>query len=98
MYILVYVDDILFTGSDESAIQQLLLALQTIFNMRNVGPVTYFLGLQVTQQADGLHLNQCKYAADLLHHMGMSECCLVSTLLPLKLSFSPATIVFLFST
>ncbi|PKU59400.1 Retrovirus-related Pol polyprotein from transposon TNT 1-94 [Dendrobium catenatum] len=91
LYILVYVDDILFTGSDSSAVNQLLIALQNRFNMRNLGHVTYFLGLQITKQPHGLHLNQSKYAADLLNRAGMTNCHPVSTPLPTKLKVSPQT-------
>ncbi|XP_020699652.1 uncharacterized protein LOC110111921, partial [Dendrobium catenatum] len=89
MYILVYVDDILLTGSNHSSIAKLVADLHTRFNMKNLGPVSYFLGLQVTQQPNGIHLNQYKYAADLLNRAGMSESRPVNTPLPLKLSVSP---------
>ncbi|KAI0519586.1 hypothetical protein KFK09_007037 [Dendrobium nobile] len=89
MYILVYVDDILLTGSNHSSIAKLLADLHNRFNMKNLGPVSYFLGLQVTQQPNGIHLNQSKYAADLLNRAGMPEARPVNTPLPLKLSVSP---------
>ncbi|XP_020676618.1 uncharacterized protein LOC110095421 [Dendrobium catenatum] len=57
--------------------------------MKNLGPVSFFLGLQVTQQPNGLHLNQSKYVADLLNRAGMSESRPVNTPLPLKIWVSP---------
>ncbi|KAI0519453.1 hypothetical protein KFK09_006901 [Dendrobium nobile] len=84
LYILVYVDDILLTGNSTSEIDNLLTALHVRFSMRNLGPVSQFLGLQITSTATGLHLAQSIYATSILHKAGMVDCKPVSTPLPTK--------------
>ncbi|CAL2270230.1 unnamed protein product [Prunus armeniaca] len=66
VFILVYVDDILVTGSSPSACQQVIQHLSSQFPVKDLGPLHYFLGLQVTRKDRGLFLNQTKYAYDLL--------------------------------
>ncbi|CAL9029449.1 unnamed protein product [Prunus brigantina] len=67
VFILVYVDDILVTGSSPSACQQVIQHLSSQFPVKDLGSLHYFLGLQVTRSDRGLFLNQTKYAYDLLH-------------------------------
>ncbi|KAI0519536.1 hypothetical protein KFK09_006985 [Dendrobium nobile] len=83
LYILVYVDDILLTGNS-SEIDKLLYALHSRFSMRNLGPVSQFLGLQITPTTTGLHLAQSTYASSILHKASMVDCKPVGTPLPNK--------------
>lgn len=46
-YLLLYVDDILLTGSDASYIDSLVCQLQSHFDMTNLGTLKYFLGLEI---------------------------------------------------
>lgn len=66
LYILVYVDDILITGSDDLAIQRVLDQLNAAVALKDLGDLDYYLGIQVTKTAHGLHLSQKKYIMDLL--------------------------------
>jgi hypothetical protein len=45
--LLVYVDDIVITGTDSNLIEHLKQNLQASFHMKDLGPLTYFLGLEV---------------------------------------------------
>lgn len=63
---LVYVDDILLTGSDIHAIQELVTRLNGMFALKDLGEIDYFLGIQVKHTESGLHLSQTKYITDLL--------------------------------
>lgn len=65
-YLLVYVDDILITGSDSNEIQQLTVALNKAFTLKDLSEVNYFLGIQVTPTSDEMLLTQTKYVIDLL--------------------------------
>lgn len=58
MFLLQYVDDMLLTGNNTNTITQLLTSLGTIFRMKDMGPLHYFLGIQAHFHADGLFLNQ----------------------------------------
>jgi len=67
LLILVYVDDILITGNSSNVIQKFISALQTIFPLKDLGILHYFLGVHVSSLPDGsLFLSQEKYATDLL--------------------------------
>ncbi|XP_020680826.1 uncharacterized protein LOC110098350 [Dendrobium catenatum] len=85
LYLLVYVDDILLTGNSAQALDSLLHALHSRFQMRNLGQASNFLGIQVVPIANGLHLSQSMYATQLLQKAGMQDSKPVLTLLPVKL-------------
>lgn len=68
---LVYVDDIILTGTHISSINSLIRRMQQEFTLKDLGPLSFFLGIQVTHSSNGLHLYQKKYIADLLQHTHM---------------------------
>jgi hypothetical protein len=72
---LVYVDDILITGTHPSVISSIITQLQVEFPLKDLGSLHYFLGIQVTRDSVGLHICQNKYITDLLHktHMDGSK-------------------------
>ncbi|XP_020415542.1 uncharacterized protein LOC109948051 [Prunus persica] len=74
LVLLLYVDDIILTGNNSVLIQQTITALSREFDMKDLGQLTYFLGLQVQYTSTGIHVNQSKYAADLLLKAGMTQC------------------------
>jgi len=54
------------------AIQQLILNLSACFVLKDLGPLHFFLEVQVTHLPNGgLHLSQQKYIIDLLHRTHM---------------------------
>jgi len=69
--ILVYVDDLVLTGNDHEEIAHITSLLDTQFKIKNLGDLTYFLGLEVARNSQGLHICQRKYMLDLLHDTGM---------------------------
>uniref|UniRef100_A0A2N9G021 Integrase catalytic domain-containing protein n=1 Tax=Fagus sylvatica TaxID=28930 RepID=A0A2N9G021_FAGSY len=74
-YLLLYVDDIVLTSNTPSYLDHLIHQLSTVFDLKDLGPLHYFLGLQVTRSSSGLFLNQAKYAHDLIkkHNMLTSK-------------------------
>lgn len=72
--LLLYVDDIIVTGNDLSYISTLIHQLGREFEMTNHGPLTYFLGLQITPSSSGILINQEKYIVDSLQKYNMSAC------------------------
>lgn len=71
---LVYVDDILVTGFDTTEISKLMAKLHQQFALKDLGELSYFLGIQVTRQGDRMHLCQEKYMKELLHKACMIDC------------------------
>ncbi|GJV87693.1 retrovirus-related pol polyprotein from transposon TNT 1-94 [Tanacetum coccineum] len=65
MLVQVYVDDIIF-GSSKSLCTEFEDYMHKRFQMSSIGELTFFLGLQVKQQPDGIFISQDKYVADIL--------------------------------
>ncbi|KAL8153165.1 hypothetical protein V2J09_010925 [Rumex salicifolius] len=70
-HLLVYVDNIILTASSSSLLKNIIATLSTEFVMSDLGPLHYFLGISVTQQASGIHLSQEKYALDIINRVEM---------------------------
>ncbi|KAK4276114.1 hypothetical protein QN277_019103 [Acacia crassicarpa] len=73
-YVLVYVDDIILTGTSAVAISALISALHDQFALKDLGPLTYFLGIEVKRLHDGsLFLSQAKYIRGVLAKAGFTK-------------------------
>jgi hypothetical protein len=79
MFLLVYVDDIIVASSSSTAVAALLRDLKDDFALKDLEPLRYFLGIEVKQIADGIHLSQAKYTANILARVGMVSCKGVTT-------------------
>ncbi|KAF5457496.1 hypothetical protein F2P56_021595, partial [Juglans regia] len=66
IYLLLYVDDIVVTGNDDALLRDFIQRLHREFATKDLGPLSYFLGLEVSSSATGLFLSQAKYAHDIL--------------------------------
>ena len=64
--LLLYVDDMIITGDDMQGVQDLKHFLGRQFEMKDLGPLNYFLGLEVSSSADGYYLTQAKYTSDMI--------------------------------
>ncbi|BBG93897.1 hypothetical protein Prudu_002043 [Prunus dulcis] len=73
IFLLLYVDNIVVTGSDSTHLQQFISLLGGHFDIKDLGPLSYFLGLQVLHKKVTLHINQLKYAHDLLKKSQSSQ-------------------------
>ncbi|KAF5471906.1 hypothetical protein F2P56_008669 [Juglans regia] len=71
LYVLVYVDDILVTGSSKAAIASFILSLKDSFLVKDLGELSFFLGVQASHDSHGLHLGQTRYITDLLESTKM---------------------------
>ncbi|RVW54721.1 Retrovirus-related Pol polyprotein from transposon RE1 [Vitis vinifera] len=79
IYLVVYVDDIVITGSDQNGIQKLKQYLFTHFQTKDLGKLKYFLGIEIAQSSSGVVLSQRKYVLDILEETGMLDCKPVDT-------------------
>jgi hypothetical protein len=65
-YLLVYVDDLLLTGSTSQFLHQFMLELSNRFSIKQLGFPHYFLGIELIPSKDGLLLSQHGYIRELL--------------------------------
>uniref|UniRef100_A0A2N9ELL4 Reverse transcriptase Ty1/copia-type domain-containing protein n=1 Tax=Fagus sylvatica TaxID=28930 RepID=A0A2N9ELL4_FAGSY len=77
--LLLYVDDMIITGDDVQGIQDLKRFLGQHFEMKDLGPLSYFLGLEVSSSSDGYYLTQAKYTSDLISRAGITDNKIVDT-------------------
>jgi hypothetical protein len=75
----VYVDDIIITGDDEVEISRLKDSLRKEFEVKDLGQLKYFLGIEIARSPKGIVLSQRKYVLDLLSDTGMLGCRVAST-------------------
>ncbi|XP_020417302.1 uncharacterized protein LOC109948529 [Prunus persica] len=79
--LIIYVDDMIVTGDDTIEIEGLQKHLASEFEMKDLGSLKYFLGVEVTRSKHGLFLSQRKYVMDLLADIGMLDCKPADTLI-----------------
>jgi hypothetical protein len=78
-YLLLYVDDIVLTSNTPPYLDHLINQLNTVFDLKDLGTLHYFLGLQVSRTTNSLYIKQTKYAHDLLKKHNMLDCKPVSS-------------------
>jgi hypothetical protein len=88
LYVLVYVDDMLVTGTHPTHVSTLIWTLQQEFPLKDLGAFSYFLGIHAVRSSQGHHLSQSKYITELLHraHMAGAKPCSIPTASGSKLS------------
>jgi hypothetical protein len=57
-YILLYVEDIILTASNQPFLHSIILLFSREFAMKDLGPLHRFLGISVTRQPHSLHLSR----------------------------------------
>ncbi|RVW78478.1 Retrovirus-related Pol polyprotein from transposon TNT 1-94 [Vitis vinifera] len=72
--IIVYVDDIILTGDHEEKIDLLKKLLTKEFEIKDLGNLKYFLGMEIARSKKGIVVSQRKYVLDLLNETGMLGC------------------------
>lgn len=88
IYLLVYVDDIIITGNEPSSLQALISRVRKEFAIKDLGRLSYFLGLEVSYPDAGLFLSQAKYARDILDRANLLDSKPVSTPLAPGVTFT----------
>ena len=72
--LIVYVDDTVQAGNCLHEIHTIKQALNSNFHNKDLGPLKYFLGLEVSISDVGISICQHKYCLDLLSESGMLGC------------------------
>lgn len=76
---MVYVDNIIGTGNDEKKKENLKQCLIKEFEIKELGQLKYFLGIEVSYSKQGIFISQQKHVTDLLKDVGKLGCKPVAT-------------------
>ena len=79
IYVLIYVDDIIITSSSAPTIDTLLSNLKSDFAVKHLGPLNFFLGIEVIPTAHDVLLSQQRYIKDILSRTKMIDAKPMST-------------------
>ena len=92
VYVAVYVDDLLIFGPEISRIQSLKDHLARKFRMTDMGPISTYLGMDISRDLDAktLTISQFKYVRKILADHGLENCSSVSTPMDPGLILTPA--------
>ncbi|KAL2933517.1 Retrovirus-related Pol polyprotein from transposon TNT 1-94 [Bienertia sinuspersici] len=88
LVVLVYVDDMLVTGTSQVQIEEVKTCLDQAFTIKDLGQLNYFLGIEVKRTNSGTFLYQKKYISDILIDSGMENCIIAAAPLPTGLKLS----------
>ncbi|GJT76631.1 ribonuclease H-like domain-containing protein [Tanacetum coccineum] len=72
--LLVYVDDIVITGNDSVEISKVKEFLSSKLQIKDLGKLKYFLGIEILEESNGVFISQRKYCLELLQEFGMLAC------------------------
>eukprot|EP00253_Pinus_taeda_P010497 PITA_10497 len=88
LIVVLYVDDVIFTGNDDYLIENFKTIMKEEFEMTDMGLLRYFLGIEVDQNENGIFISQARYVNEVLGRFNMQECkaAITPTVMGLKLS------------
>jgi hypothetical protein len=75
----VYVDDLVITGTKEEEIEAFKAEMKATFHMSDLGPLSFYLGIEVHQDSSGISLRQTVYAKRIVELGGLTDCNLAHT-------------------
>jgi len=73
VFVLIYVDDMLITGSSGQLIEETKKKLSQTFKMKDLGELRYFLGIEFARSSKGILMHQRKYALELISETGLGN-------------------------
>ena len=79
LYLLVYVNDIIITWSSSTHVAAFISTFAQRFSIKDLGNLSYFLGVEAHNTSNGLFLSKRKYIRDLLHRVNMTDAKPLST-------------------
>ncbi|KAF7124875.1 hypothetical protein RHSIM_Rhsim12G0031500 [Rhododendron simsii] len=74
LYVCLYVDDLIFTGNNPAMFETFKKTMFQEFEMTDIGLMSHFLGIEVTQSEEGIFISQSRYATEILKKYGMETC------------------------
>jgi len=85
----IYVDDIIIMGSDPNEAAFVKAHLHSLFGIKDLGKLNFFLGLEVAYLKDCIFLSRHKFTQELLYQSGFIGSTAVVTPLPLNYKLTP---------
>jgi len=73
VFVLIYVDDMLITGSSVQLIEETKAKLNQTFKMKDLGELRFFLGIEFARSSKGILMHQRKYALELISETGLGN-------------------------
>ena len=72
----IWVDDITLASNSQSSIDKVIKELSSHFKLRDLGPTSYLLGMEITRNRSqhSISLSQRQYIVDILDRFGMGDC------------------------
>ncbi|KAF2347817.1 Reverse transcriptase RNA-dependent DNA polymerase, partial [Trinorchestia longiramus] len=72
--IIVWVDDLILASSNAVVLKEVKRLLSNKFKMKDLGPISCFLGIELVVKQDSIEMNQSKYVEKILSKFRMSDC------------------------
>ena len=70
----VYVDDLVITGTKDAEVAAFKEEMKATFQMSDLGPLSFYLGIEVHQNDSGITLRQTAYAKRVVELAGLTDC------------------------
>jgi hypothetical protein len=70
----IYVDDLIISGADIDMVSNFKSEMKNVFMMSDLGPLSYYLGIEVHQAKHGITISQGAYAEKILLKVGLEDC------------------------
>ena len=89
--VVLYVDDVIFTGNDDYLIENFKSVMKDEFEMTDMGLLRYFLGIEVEKNENNIFISQAKYVNEVLERFNMQDCKAAITPIVMGLKLSKKT-------
>jgi hypothetical protein len=74
MIVCLYVDDLMIVAPTDEHIEAFKAEIKKAFSMKDLGPLKYLLGMEITFSGGAVHISQRKYVQDMLKVYDMDQC------------------------
>ncbi|KAH9657526.1 hypothetical protein KPL70_023114 [Citrus sinensis] len=74
LIVCLYVDDLIFTGSNPSLFEEFKRVMIKEFEMTDIGLMANYLGIEVKQKEEDIFISQESYAKEILKKFKMNDC------------------------
>ena len=72
--VVVWVDDIIIAATSNDLLNTIKNLLKSRFNMKDLGPINFFLGIEFRQTSSSIEMHQKHYLENILKKFEMAEC------------------------